>query len=65
MNKMQFDILKCCYKKVCSSEDIKILLKITQLQFDLAVDKLISYVTKYLGNLSVTPAGKFYVEAVK
>jgi hypothetical protein len=51
---------------VCASDDIKILLKLTQVQFITAVEKLVTgrYLTQSLGNLAITATGKLYVEVV-
>jgi hypothetical protein len=55
----------CCYKNVCSSDDIKILLKLTQLQYNTAVEKLIQgmYITKTGRDLKITSLGRIYIES--
>ena len=67
MNKIADEVLKCCYRNVCSNDDIQILLKLTKEQFDKAVAILVlrKYVTKTSEAINITPAGMLYIETMR
>ena len=66
MNKITHDVLDCCYRSVCSKDDILIFLKITVGQYNDAVDKLVllRYVTRSIEEIIITPAGRLYMETM-